>query len=60
MVAPKDWKKQVIGFGNANKDQVSEWLRNTHPTFHASCTSQDGIDSICIGLSAQALLAGRR
>lgn len=53
LVPPAQWKKAVVGHGNANKEQVAEWLSHTHPDLHAKATSQDLVDAICIALSAE-------
>lgn len=52
------WKKAVTGNGSFNKAEVAAWLATFHPTLHALCASQDGIDATCIALSAQTVLAG--
>ena len=58
VVPPSSWKKAVVGVGNANKDQVNDFLERHHPGLHAKCRSQDMVDAVCIALYAQTLLAG--
>jgi len=53
LVPPASWKKGVVGFGNADKQQVSRWLEVHHPIWHSRCTSQDTIDSVCLALYAE-------
>lgn len=57
LVAPSEWKKAVVGVGNAGKDQVDEWLAANHPHLRAACHSQDAVDATCLALHAQAVLA---
>ena len=56
-VPPASWKKEVVGFGNAKKEQVSEYLAAQHPGLYANCGSQDMVDAACLGLYAEARLA---
>ena len=56
-VPPASWKKEVIGFGNAKKEQVSEYLADQHPGLFAHCPSQDLVDAACLGLYAETRLA---
>lgn len=58
VVPPATWKKAVVGFGNANKDQVNDFLAKHHPRLHAKCPSQDMVDATCIALYAEKVLAG--
>lgn len=59
LVAPSAWKRQVVGRGNASKDEVAEWLEREQPVRHGRCgTDQDLIDATCISLYAASLLAG--
>jgi Holliday junction resolvasome RuvABC endonuclease subunit len=45
------WKKDVVGKGNATKDEVTEWLRVHHPGYHAQCRgNQNLVDATCIAL----------
>jgi len=57
-VGPTEWKKAITGHGNADKDQVTEWLRANHPTIAALCGTQDASDAACMALHAQAILGG--
>lgn len=50
LVEPARWKKAVIGVGNADKQQVAQWLLVRHPEWHARCSSQDAIDATCMAL----------
>jgi Holliday junction resolvasome RuvABC endonuclease subunit len=56
-VPPASWKKEVVGFGNAKKEQVNSWLEAQHPGLYAHCGSQDLVDATCLGLYAEARLA---
>lgn len=59
LVAPSSWKKQVMGRGNASKDEVAQWLEREQPLRYTRCHSdQDLIDATCISLYAASLLAG--
>jgi len=60
LVAPSEWKKAVIGFGNANKTDVAAFLERHHSGLYANCDSQDMVDAVCIALHAEKVLAGRR
>lgn len=53
LAPPATWKKAVVGRGNADKQQISDWLQVHHPVWHARCTSQDAIDATCLALYAQ-------
>jgi Holliday junction resolvasome RuvABC endonuclease subunit len=55
---PATWKKAVVGFGNANKADVSAFLEGHHPRLYAKCPSQDMVDATCIALYAERSLAG--
>lgn len=48
-VEPSTWKKAVVGRGNANKEQVAEWLEEHKPELFKKATNQDLIDACCIG-----------
>lgn len=51
MVNVKAWKKEVVGNGNAGKEQVSNYIVATHPAYAAVCDGdQDRIDATCVGL----------
>jgi Holliday junction resolvasome RuvABC endonuclease subunit len=52
LVPPATWKKTVVGHGNANKEQVAQWLQSEHPDLRANAHSQDLVDATCIALSA--------
>jgi Holliday junction resolvasome RuvABC endonuclease subunit len=43
------WKKEVVGKGNAKKEEVAAWLEeNDHPTFVRCGEDQNLIDAACI------------
>lgn len=45
------WKKDLLGKGNATKDQVRIWLEEHYPAYAVLCgDSQDKVDATCIGL----------
>ena len=58
LVEPSTWKKAVVGVGNANKEQVAQWLQSQHRDLHQQATSQDLVDATCLALYAQQELGG--
>lgn len=47
----KEWKREIVGNGNAGKDMVSNYIHATHPGYAALCDGdQDRIDATCVGL----------
>lgn len=47
----KSWKKAVIGNGNANKEDITSWLKSHHPSYAELCGgNQDRVDATCIGI----------
>lgn len=51
------WKKEVVGRGNASKDEVRSWLEATYPAYAVRCgDDQDKVDATCIGLYGAKLL----
>jgi Holliday junction resolvasome RuvABC endonuclease subunit len=45
------WKREVVGKGNATKEQVSNYIDATHPDYAPFCDGdQDRIDACCVGL----------
>jgi len=45
------WKKDVVGKGNATKDEVKDWLFTHHLDMHVACKdNQNLIDAACIAL----------
>jgi hypothetical protein len=51
VVPNKQWKKTVIGNGNANKQDISSWLQRKHTSYSSMCgVNQDRVDAVCIGL----------
>jgi len=61
MAWPSTWKKTVIGYGNANKEDIDRWLSVRHPEYHKSCLErkkpQDVIDATCMAIYAKTRLA---
>lgn len=53
-VAPSTWKKDVLGNGAANKQDVADWIADHWPELHASVQKdQDLIDAACIYLAGR-------
>jgi len=53
LVDNKVWKRDVVGNGNATKDQISNYIDVTHPAYAPLCEGehkQDRYDAVCIGL----------
>jgi len=51
------WKKDVVGKGNATKDEVAAWLRDKHPRFHTMAGgNQNLVDATCIALYGEQLI----
>lgn len=47
----KEWKREIVGNGNAGKDTVMNYMVATHPAYAAQCDGdQDRIDATCVGL----------
>lgn len=44
------WKQQVVGKGNAGKQDIKVYLDENHPKYAERCGSQDEYDAACIGL----------
>lgn len=52
------WKKEVVGHGNATKDEVKAWLTEHHPGKAAQCRgNQNLVDAICIALYGQSVVS---
>lgn len=49
-VAVAEWKKTVIGKGNAGKPEVKEWMQVQYPNLTKLCTKQDHFDAAAIAL----------
>ena len=47
-VSNKTWKKQIIGNGNASKDEIKKWVVSHYPELEGS--DQDLLDACCICL----------
>lgn len=47
----KTWKKQLIGNGNATKQDIALWLKTEYPRYSLQCAGdQDRVDATCIAL----------
>ena len=47
----KVWKKEVVGDGNASKDDIRNYIHDVHPAYAAFCgDDQDRYDATCIGV----------
>jgi Holliday junction resolvasome RuvABC endonuclease subunit len=47
----KTWKKELVGNGNASKEQVQNYIREVHPVYAPLCgDDQDLYDACCIAL----------
>jgi Holliday junction resolvasome RuvABC endonuclease subunit len=50
----QQWKKRVVGIGNASKDQIERWAKTNHPEYVRRTRrpqgkpDQDAIDALCI------------
>ena len=45
------WKKEVVGKGNASKDDIRNYIHDVHPAYAAFCgDDQDRYDACCVGL----------
>jgi Holliday junction resolvasome RuvABC endonuclease subunit len=63
----KTWKKDIVGNGNANKDEIARWFRNNEHGLYAqwvttnrngvAAPDQDMIDALCINLYGRQLIA---
>lgn len=55
-VAVGSWKKEVIGRGNANKEDVASWVKENYSHAYRTLGGiQDYIDAFCIALYGQAV-----
>ena len=50
------WKKQVVGKGNATKEEVQGWLTANNPAYAALCGDQNLTDAACVALYGHAVL----
>jgi Holliday junction resolvasome RuvABC endonuclease subunit len=48
-VIPGTWKKEVLGYGIAEKTDIQEWLWVSDPELAAGCECEDEFDASCIG-----------
>lgn len=56
LIEQAEWKKAVVGSGNASKADIWEWLAATHPALsEAADGDQDVIDAFCISLYGRRL-----
>lgn len=46
------WKKEVVGKGNATKEEVREWLES-QPGYENPLSSQDHVDATCLRFYGQ-------
>lgn len=47
----KQWKKAIVGNGNATKDDVKNYIHDTHSAYAPLCgDDQDLYDAACVGL----------
>ncbi len=45
------WKKDIVGKGNASKDEVAAWLEVHHPDYYEQCHGdQNLVDATCVAL----------
>jgi len=57
----KAWKKQVIGSGNASKDDIRNYIHDVHPAYALLCgEDQDRFDACGIGLYGLQITARAR
>ena len=52
LVPVSSWKKEVCGKGNLDKDQIGEWLLQTHPDLWHQCATEHEVDAMCMALWA--------
>jgi Holliday junction resolvasome RuvABC endonuclease subunit len=51
LVPNKTWKKELLGNGNASKEDIRTWLIRNHESYAARCeANQDRVDAVCIGI----------
>lgn len=51
LVPVSAWKKQVVGKGNATKDEVADWVKHHHHTLFEMCEGdQNKLDAVCLML----------
>jgi Holliday junction resolvasome RuvABC endonuclease subunit len=51
VVPNKEWKKTIVGNGNASKEDISSWLQRKYASYSSRCeANQDRVDATCIGL----------
>lgn len=51
-VEPAAWKKQIVGRGNANKEDTMKWLRGHYPKL--TFINDDEADAYCLALYGKA------
>ncbi len=56
LVPVTTWKKEIVGKGNAKKEEVAEWLKE-RPEYVHTGGSQDLVDATCIRLYGESQMA---
>jgi len=46
----KVWKREIIGGGNASKEEIKNYIIATHPSYAPFCGEQDEFDAVAIAL----------
>ncbi len=60
LIEQAEWKKAIIGRGNASKEDIARWLAQEHPSLsEAAHGNQDLIDAFCISFYGRGLARGR-
>jgi len=54
LVPVSTWKKEIVGKGNATKDDIKEYLK-TQPEYEFTKGKQDWIDATCIRLYGESV-----
>lgn len=61
LVDNKTWKKELIGNGNASKDQIRNYIDVTHGAYAPLCgDDQDLYDSACIAIYGRQIITRAR
>ena len=50
VVHSSTWKSAVLGNHLASKEEMLEWLTDTHPLLALQCATEDEVDAMIIGL----------
>ncbi len=57
LVPVTSWKKDVVGKGNASKEEVAKWLEEfQNPRYLACEGDQNRIDATCIAMYGEAIV----